>query len=321
MISETQDESSSPVSLLVASLSQIEPEHQRGALRIGYLKAIKTLVDLIGDENVMVLSMISFYSKFFATRHLARQTLIAKFEYVWHQTHREISHDNNVSTASINVGFQFAYAAYYVVDAPYVAFGMAGRLRDAAVGHEDLVGFATWGLAAEAFVFASRVIAELYRQRVGKSGPLESTGDEYGKCCATLQGAIMLLANGDLECRIRAARFSRILNRWLMEWGMAQEAHDESLRSRQIEDSIPGKACRRCLRERYCNICSARALRTDLSLGAIEADRLIAGSQCGRCKPERSSRLCQRCWFRQGTVGWKPKGKYSIATQVLRPCN
>src|SRR3569833_2145444 len=130
MISETQDESSSPVSLLVASLSQIEPEHQRGALRIGYLKAIKTLVDLIGDENVMVLSMISFYSKFFDTRHLARQPLIAKFAYVWHQTHREISHDNNVSTASINKRFQITNTANYVVNAPNVTIAKAGKLQN-----------------------------------------------------------------------------------------------------------------------------------------------------------------------------------------------
>lgn len=141
--------------------------------------------------------------------------------------------------------------------------------------------------------------ALIYRQRVPRLHSLETASDECAKCCASMQGAIGKLEKGDVECRIRAALLSRALNRWFVEWDLLEEARIEGLRTRRIEDTIPGKTCPRCLRERHCKTC-AQSLR----------DYGTRDESCKRCKPFKLSRLCQRCRTRQATIGWKPTKKW-----------
>lgn len=69
----TNDNSPNPIQLLVDSLRRIDRSQLKDVLRIGYVKTILTLTQLIGDENVIALEMLTFYCRFFATRYLARQ--------------------------------------------------------------------------------------------------------------------------------------------------------------------------------------------------------------------------------------------------------
>lgn len=303
------DEKPNPIYLLIDSLRHINREELRHVLRIGYVKTIMTLTQLIGDENIMVLDMLSFYCRFFATRYLTRQTLIAKFEYVWHaihspplsspspSLHSAASTAMEISPASVAITYSFAYAAYYVCDAPYLALGMAERLRNVVADHPHLAGFrAQWSLEAEAFSCCSLVVARIYRERVnqrtgggvggGGRCPDADASDEFAKCCASIQGAITKLESGDRDCRTRAASSSRLLVLWLGEWGLLGEAREEERRAARIESSIAGRMCRGCLRERYCRICEVYILEEN-----ADGPR----SSCGRCKPHKFTRLCQKC--------------------------
>lgn len=215
LVQESQANSAA-LRLLASSLGQMDQADLRHALHIGYLKAIKTMTELIGDENIMVLEMASHYCKFFDTHHLVRQTLIAKYEYVWHKTYE--AHADG-SRPTIAISYAYAYAAYYVFDCPYIAIDMAEKLRDTAAGHPHLANPPRWTIEAEAFAFASKTVAELYRQQVSRAETLTSVADEYAKCCASMQGAILKLESGDRECRTRAAMISRALNRWLVGSG------------------------------------------------------------------------------------------------------
>jgi hypothetical protein len=125
-----------PLQLLATALGSADRTDLRHILRMGCLKAIRTLTEVIGDENAMVLEMVTFYCKFFGTSFLAWRVLLGKFEYVWHHTHN--LHET-YSTASVAISYAFTYAAYYVLDALYVAFGMAEKLRDSLSNHPYLV--------------------------------------------------------------------------------------------------------------------------------------------------------------------------------------
>ncbi len=287
---------------LAASLSAMEKADVRDALRIGYLKAIKTMAELIGDENIMVLEMISYYCKFFDTHYLVRQTLIAKFEYVWHQTYDK---HPELSRPAIAISYAFAYAAYYIFDYPYVAVGMAEKLRDTVARHSSLTHPVRWTFEAEAFAFTSKTVAEMYRQVVSGAEDLTSVADQYAKCCASMQGAIIGLEKGDRECRTRAAMMSAVLNRWLVEWGLQQQADEEGLRTRHILDSIQGKACPACIRVRYCRKCAPDMMAAQSSGSQNELEGQ-APRQCSWCKPFKQSWLCQKCQIREKRVGWSP---------------
>ncbi len=215
LVTESQSDNKA-LCQLAASLSAMDKADIRDALRMGYLKAIKTLAELVGDENIMVLEMISYYCKFFDTHYLVRQTLIAKFEYVWHQTY---DRHPELSRPAVAISYAFAYAAYYIFDYPYVAVAMAEKLRDTSICHPSLSHPVRWTFETEAFAFASKTVAEVYRQVVSRAGVLTSVADQYAKCCASMQGAIVRLEKGDRDCRTRAALMSVVLNRWFVEWG------------------------------------------------------------------------------------------------------
>ncbi|KAG7294459.1 hypothetical protein NEMBOFW57_004532 [Staphylotrichum longicolle] len=232
-----------PAALIAASLSAMVPGDLRNALRIGYLKAIRTMGELIGDENIMVLEMASYYCKFFDTPYLVREALLGKFEFVWHKTYD--GHAER-SRPAIAVAYAYAYAAYYVLDRPLIAIDMGVKLRDTAAGHSHLAepARARWTLETEAFAFASKTVAEMYRQQVSRAGNLACAADQFAKCCASMQGAILKLEKGDRECRTRAGIMSATLNRWLVEWGLQQQAEEEAIRARRILNSVEGKMCR-----------------------------------------------------------------------------
>jgi hypothetical protein len=301
LVKESWPETDS-VFLLAKSLTEMDPSDIRNALRIGYLKSIRTMAQMIGDENLMVLEMVSYYCKFFETHYLVRDALLAKFEFVLHQTRN--THSAN-SRPAIAVSYAFAYAAYYALDCPVVALGNALGLRDAAVSSPQLAEPTRWGLEAEAFAFASKTVAEMYRQQVSRAANLASVADEYSKCCASMQAAIQRLEHGDRECRTRAAMLSTTLNRWFVEWGLQKEADEEGRRTRRILDTVDGKMCRRCIRIRYCNDCgpliAAGILRPDADGAQVESWRW-----CLRCKAFKQSWFCQRCKIRESKVGWQP---------------
>ncbi|KAH8679489.1 hypothetical protein BGZ61DRAFT_590960 [Ilyonectria robusta] len=295
----------SPVHRLISSLSSVDAKDLRNVLRIGYVKAIRTFSVLIGDENVMILDMLSFYCKFFTTAFLTRQTLIAKFDYVWHQTY-ELRLNN--STARVAIDYAFAYAAYYVIDAPYLAIGMAQTLRDTIANGPCLIGRLEWTLETEAFSFSSKIVAELHRQRANRAENWQAASGDYSRCCASMQGAITKLEHGDRDCRTRAAMLSKVLNRWLVEWELQKEADEEALRTRRIEDSILGKPCTRCVRNQYCTKCAC----------ALENGKL-RDEGCNRCKEHKLSRMCQKCAARQKNIGWKPSDKWLQVRGRVRP--
>jgi NAD-dependent oxidoreductase involved in siderophore biosynthesis len=303
LVKESQADNKA-VSLLASSLSQIGQADLRHALRIGYLKAIKTMAELVGDENIMVLEMASYYCKFFDTHYLVRQTLMAKYEYVWHMIHA--MHVDG-SRPAISISYAYAYAAYYVFDCPYVAIDMAEKLRNSAAAHPHLADPPRWTLEAEAFAFASKTVAELYRQQISRADSLTSVANEYGKCCASMQGATLKLEKGDRECRTRAAMISTALNRWFVEWGLQQEADEEAVRTRRILDSIEGKMCVGCIRVRYCRNCWPRVMAG--TLGQANGNASNPGERCW-CKPFKQSWLCQKCRIRNEKVGWTPSDEW-----------
>lgn len=130
-------------------------------LWITYLKLIRTIVGLIGNENLIVLEMVSSYYKFFDIYYIVRKALIVKFEYIWYQIY-----DNHadISRPAITVSYAFTYTVYYILDYPIIALDIAKQLQDAAVGSAYFTEPSTkWAFETEAFVFASKTIAEMYR--------------------------------------------------------------------------------------------------------------------------------------------------------------
>ncbi|KAK0613550.1 hypothetical protein B0T14DRAFT_591393 [Immersiella caudata] len=87
LLLECWPDRSNHIGLLISSLREVGNDELRHVLRIGYVKAIRTLTELIGDENIMVLEMVSFYYRFFSAKFILKQALIAKFQSVWHQIH------------------------------------------------------------------------------------------------------------------------------------------------------------------------------------------------------------------------------------------
>ncbi|KAH7120623.1 hypothetical protein EDB81DRAFT_861696 [Dactylonectria macrodidyma] len=291
-VMKQQQQEDNPVRRLVNSLSSVDGEDLRHVLRIGYVKAIRTMSVLIGDENVMVLDMLSFYCRFFSSRFVVKHNLLAKLQYVWWQTHDQ--HFGR-GTANVAISYAYVYAAYYVLDEAYLAIGMARNLRDSLANALCRGGRLTWTLETEAFSFTSKTVASLHRQRA------RSTKDpyHYQKCCESMRSAIVKLEIGDRECRTRAAMLSKVLNRWLVEWERFDEAKEEALRTKRIEDSIPGKPCIKCARQKYCVAC-VRVIES-----GNERDE-----GCNDCWRPRSSLMCQRCAQRKESVGWKPSDKW-----------
>jgi hypothetical protein len=293
---------------LIKSLSTIDRCDLRSVVRICFVKAIRTLIALVGDENIMVLDTISFYCKFFNASEIVKETLRSKFQYVWHQTYD--THPEG-SLAAVAVDYAFASSAYYAFESPYLALSMAVKLRDTLGNHLRQVQSVEWTLETEAFSFTSKAVAELYRQRVNhllrQDESPELAAEAYGKCCASMQGAIERLEIGDTECRTRAVMLSSTLNRWLVEWSLLagwdlnEDAHREGLRLRRIEDSIPGKLCRRCLhvRTKYCKPCTV-----------LFREKKPRKESCDKCVVDSSStKTCQKCIIRRNTVGWMPRDK------------
>ncbi|KAI3394361.1 hypothetical protein diail_2872 [Diaporthe ilicicola] len=270
---QVSQDAGSPVITIVDSLDRLDPEDLRDALRVGYVKAIRTLTAVIGDENVMVLDMVSFFCRFFTTPYLLRETLKAKLEHVLGQVDEV---HNRSSTEWVAIQYSSAYASYYARNECKKAFDQATDLRKTVAQLPCLAKPAYWSLETEAFSWASNVIAQEHRAQVKRAGGPMNAPDEYAKCCASLQSAIMMLEGGDGECRARALLASRNLNRWLVEWNRKEEAVEEGLRTRTIEDSIPGNACWRCER----GACTCGSTYGDIGAarrGALHLDEFSSG--------------------------------------------
>jgi len=295
LLLECWPDRSSHVGLLVSSLRQVTRDELKHVLRIGYLKAIRTLTDLIGDENLIVLEMVSFYSRFFSAKFVLCQALISKFQRVWYQIYSSATTTSPQPTSDeaskkIAIDYSYAYAAYYVCESPYLAFGIAENLRAATLPY--LTEPVTWTAEVEAFSFASNAIAKIHRQYVRGFGGISVARNEFAKCCDAMRLAIEKLQAGDRECRTRATVLSRDLHRWLSEWKQNDQANEEIIRYRRIRDSIPGNTCPACIRRRYCKGCS-EALLQGITPGGLGIEGPREG--CRRCRPKRFPSLCQKC--------------------------
>lgn len=273
---------------LFSSLCSIYSEHRSDivhAIRICFAKTITTMTELIGDENIMVLNMVTFYCKFFDAPFILRNVLLAKLNYVRHQIH--FSHPQD-SYESILIEYTYVNAAYYIFDMPYVAKQTAESLRDRVGCRLSPHTSASWTIEPQVFSFCSKILAEIYRTRAKNASDEAEILEALSKCVTTMRNAIDTLQRGSVDWQIRAAEHSNSLSRWLRDWNLKSFAEEEWKLSLDIVSGIPGKLCYRCIRARYCWEC---------------APRIRAGAQqksgCPFCKEHKMTWLCQKCTLRQ----------------------
>lgn len=267
---------------LADALLHVETVHVRETLRIGYIKAIDTFRELAGDENIVVLDMITFYCRYFETDVMTKQTLVAKLEYVLHQTSRPSSLGNHRASspdafagdhpwlpidldeycadatttealdispdAAVAVPYSLAYASYFILKDPDMAMAMAEKLREVAVEHAFTTGsdgaplIKTWSYAAEAFSFSCQVLAYLYRQRVQAKGP-DQAATELSMCCMFIEAVITGLERGDGWCIEHAMNLCYVLREWFDEWGLPEAAAEQKARIKNFMRILTGGQC------------------------------------------------------------------------------
>lgn len=273
---------------LLSSLCNIYFEHRSDmvhVIRICFAKTITTMTELIGDENTMVLNMVTFYCKFFDAPFILRDVLLTKLEYVRNGIY--LSHPRD-SYERIVIEYTYVNAAYFVFNMPQVAKQAAESLRDQVGCRLSPHRSASWTIEPQAFSFCSKILAEIYRARANNASNQTEFEEAVSKCVTAMRNAIDTLQQGSVDWQIRAAEHSNSLSRWLRDWKLKSFAEEEWKVSLAIVSGIPGKLCRRCIRARYCWVC---------------APRIKAGGQqifgCLFCKEHKMNWLCQKCALRQ----------------------
>lgn len=312
----------SPVERLCECLEMIHRSDLRHALRLGFVKTMKTMSLLIGDENIIVLEMMIFYCKYFDAPHIAKDILKAKLESVKTQIQ---GWSGTSTTEWVAIQYAYVYASYYIFDEPSIALENALALKICILRHDSLGSI--WTLESEAFSFASKIIAELHRKRANESQTIEEVDSERARCMSIMQLTVNSLRGGDVHQKIRAALHSQDLNRWLDEWNLRTAAAQQSLTTTEILNEIPDRECQKCQREQSCEICEQVAksswhneevcqeLRSHIRCdGCRIRNYNIPARDCRacrymqlciicihdteRCRKKRALRKCQLCSFR-----------------------
>ncbi|KAF4622690.1 hypothetical protein G7Y89_g14336 [Cudoniella acicularis] len=112
-----------PLFHLATMLGQVSPEDFKDTLRIGYVKTIKELQGMIGNENAIALHMWSVYFRYWDTQDLQKEVFFAKFQYLL--SHFSKNCRDRQSKTLTAIYYYYIYAAYYICEQPVLAQGMA----------------------------------------------------------------------------------------------------------------------------------------------------------------------------------------------------
>lgn len=258
-----------PLSHLVELLTKAHAEDFHDTLRLGSYKTITSLTRNVGNRNPVVLHMWTNHFMVWDKGRCDPQ-LVPRLEklcaetvnYYGHRKHlwclpahqidpESLSANHEAYTqeirqyrdflerpaavtipeACVPICFYLTYAYQSFGKDTAVADYLAMNLLDST---EGLVGEgknARWSLATQAYAFAAKLVAGMWRREQYKEQNSEERKAAGAMVHRYLNRAIRRLEYGDRECQTRAVMLSDINGRWLRKWnpewaGMERERHE-----------------------------------------------------------------------------------------------
>ncbi|EED11879.1 hypothetical protein TSTA_110580 [Talaromyces stipitatus ATCC 10500] len=200
-----------PLVQLLGALAKVENEAMLRTLQIGYLKSIHSLKSFLRGDHAVVLSMWSNYIKHWGFDSLHPTELAASYRVLLTEADFRLGRCSNLS---ISVLHQFTYSVFYNLHDDAMSFELAiDLLQRSQEVLSSLHPQWQWGLEAQAFAFASKVVALIY----GNQGSRVKAQKYYKE-------AISLFERGDRECRTRALMLANELTHCMTRWHDVDDA-------------------------------------------------------------------------------------------------
>lgn len=199
-----------PLQDVVDALASISRPEMKEAIRLATFKTAIALQETIGDENIMVLSMWSFYCRTWRTSERSRHTLLEKLEHVWRTNLRTRDAD------TVATSYYYTYAVHNISK----DVTKSANLAQVLVHNLETEGFSdepTWGMRTLAFQVCSKLLARHHRSCAFVETVQQETVDKRFEYYQTMEKAINVLKQGDILCRVAAASMATTLGYWLQK--------------------------------------------------------------------------------------------------------
>jgi hypothetical protein len=204
--------------------------------------------------------------------YIYKDLLLHKFDRVWHKCYNEQYLPVNQwrgSDVCVLISQHYAYAAFWLCDAPYIAIQRAKDVIEDT--KPSLNNHPVWSVKAMAFSVASKIIAT-YHQHRGEVDQSEEVLDD----------AIKTLSHGDNLCLSKAMSICLTLVSWRREREDLPGSQEAEMRLLAIQDSIQGL--------RKCPDC-----RPSLKYqGCFEENRANCRN-CNKPASKKKRKVCQNC--------------------------
>lgn len=260
-----------PLSHLADLLAKVKAEDFRDTLRLGSYKTITSLTRNVGNNNPVVLNMWTVHYNLWDKGRFDSQLLwrLEKLcadtvgnhnhpKHLWclpaHQLETKHIADTPAAYGKevrkfegflerpvvatipewcVPICFYYTYAYQYFGKHRALADYLAMNLLDSTKGLLAEGENARWSLASQAYAFAARLVAKMWRKEQLTAQSTEDKKMAGEMAHRSLDEVIRRLEFGDRECQTRAVMLSDLSGRWLRKWN-PKGAADERERHQRI---------------------------------------------------------------------------------------